>query len=54
MENKVTTADGDYNTDELPAGYDIVFLSAVVHINSYDGNAGLIKKCALHSTREEG
>jgi 2-polyprenyl-3-methyl-5-hydroxy-6-metoxy-1,4-benzoquinol methylase len=46
MAKKVDTANGDYNTDPLPEGYDIVFLSAVVHINSYKGNIALIKKCA--------
>jgi 2-polyprenyl-3-methyl-5-hydroxy-6-metoxy-1,4-benzoquinol methylase len=46
MSEKVDTASGDYNTDPFPKGYDIVFLSAVVHINSYKGNVKLIKKCA--------
>lgn len=46
MNSKVDTSSGDYNTDPLPKGYDIIFLSAVVHINSYKGNVALIKKCA--------
>jgi len=46
MAKKVTVASGDYNTDLIPSGYDIVFLSAVVHINSYKGNVKLIKRCA--------
>jgi 2-polyprenyl-3-methyl-5-hydroxy-6-metoxy-1,4-benzoquinol methylase len=46
MITKVDTSSGDYNTDPLPKGYDIIFLSAVVHINSYKGNVALIKKCA--------
>jgi len=46
MQDKVNTADGDYNTDTLPKGYDIIFLSAVVHINSFEGNVNLIRKCA--------
>lgn len=46
MSAKVDTLSGDYNTDAFPKGYDIIFLSAVVHINSYNGNVKLIKKCA--------
>jgi 2-polyprenyl-3-methyl-5-hydroxy-6-metoxy-1,4-benzoquinol methylase len=43
---KVDTLAGDYNTSNIPNGYDLIFISAVVHINSYMGNARLIKKCA--------
>ena len=46
MEGKVDIFNGDYNTDLLPKGYDVMFLSAVVHINSYEGNVNLIAKCA--------
>jgi 2-polyprenyl-3-methyl-5-hydroxy-6-metoxy-1,4-benzoquinol methylase len=46
MSKKVDTVSGDYNTDPFPEGYDIIFLSAVVHINSYKENVKLIKKCA--------
>ena len=46
MTKQVNTVSGDYNTDLLPCGYDIVFISAVVHINSYNGNVKLIKRCA--------
>ena len=41
----VTTAVGDYLTDPLPTGFDLVFLSAVVHSNSAEQNARLIAKC---------
>jgi hypothetical protein len=37
---------GDYLSDELPAGHDIVFLSAIVHSNSFEENVALIAKCA--------
>ena len=37
---------GDYNVDELPSGFDLVFLSAIIHSNSFDRNADLICKCA--------
>ena len=46
LAEKVDTVSGDYNVDKFPTGYDIIFLSAVVHINSYEGNMKLIKKCA--------
>ncbi len=43
--NRVKTHAGDYTTDELPAGFDLVFLSAIIHSNSYEVNQNLIKKC---------
>ncbi len=48
--DKINTCAGDYTLDELPAGFDLVFLSAVLHSNSLEDNSNLIKKCfsALH------
>jgi precorrin-6B methylase 2 len=43
---KVDTIVGDYHTDELGKGYDLVFLSAVIHSNSAEQNIKLIQKCA--------
>jgi O-methyltransferase domain/Dimerisation domain len=43
--DKVRTYAGDYTTDELPGGFDLVFLSAVIHSNSLKINSDLIKKC---------
>jgi len=43
--NKVKTYTGDYTTDELPMGFDLVFLSAIIHSNSLEVNRELIKKC---------
>jgi ubiquinone/menaquinone biosynthesis C-methylase UbiE len=37
---------GDYTRDKLPAGYDLVFLSAIIHSNSADLNRNLVFKCA--------
>jgi 2-polyprenyl-3-methyl-5-hydroxy-6-metoxy-1,4-benzoquinol methylase len=37
---------GDYTTDELPGGYDLVFLSAIIHSNPPDQNRKLMQKCA--------
>ncbi len=44
LEEKVSTVTGDYNTDELPSGYDLVFLSAIIHSNSPEQNIALFKK----------
>jgi SAM-dependent methyltransferase len=46
FEGKIDFAEGDYNSDPFPKGYDLVLLSAIVHINSYEQNARLIEKCA--------
>jgi SAM-dependent methyltransferase len=46
LTSRVTTAVGDYLVDPLPRGFDLVFLSAVVHSNSAPQNAALLKSCA--------
>jgi predicted O-methyltransferase YrrM len=43
--DKIRTFAGDYITDELPKGFDLVFLSAIIHSNSLAINQDLIKKC---------
>jgi ubiquinone/menaquinone biosynthesis C-methylase UbiE len=43
--DKVKTYAGDYTTDNLPKGFDLVFLSAIIHSNSLKTNQDLIKKC---------
>ncbi|MFH1000358.1 MAG: methyltransferase [Bacteroidota bacterium] len=45
MEEIVKTVPGDYLTDEIGEGYDLAFLSAVIHSNSPDENKLLFKKC---------
>jgi len=42
---KVKTYAGDYTTDDLPGGFDMVFLSAIIHSNSLEVNRDLITKC---------
>ncbi len=37
---------GDYLQDDFGSGYDLILLSAIVHINSFEENKLLIKKCA--------
>jgi|ERR1035437_5779243 SAM-dependent methyltransferase len=43
--DQIKTCAGDYTTDELPKGFDLVFLSAIIHSNSLEINRDLIKKC---------
>ncbi len=45
VEKNVSYISGDYLTDDFETGYDLIFLSAIVHINSYEQNKTLIKKC---------
>ena len=42
---RIKTHAGDYTTDNLPGGFDLVFLSAIIHSNSLEVNSALIKKC---------
>lgn len=44
--DKVKTVSGNYNINSLGKGFDLIFLSAIVHSNSFKGNQKLIKKCA--------
>jgi SAM-dependent methyltransferase len=46
LSSRVTTAAGDYLADPLPKGFDLVFLSAVIHSNSPEQNASLLASCA--------
>lgn len=43
---RIKTIKGNYLSDGIGSGYDAVFLSAVIHSNSFDENKALIKKCA--------
>ena len=43
--DKIKTHPGDYTTDDLPEGFDLVFLSGIIHSNSLEINQNLIKKC---------
>jgi SAM-dependent methyltransferase len=43
--DKISTYTGDYTTDDLPKGFDLVFLSAIIHSNSFEINRDLMKKC---------
>ncbi len=43
--DRIKTHTGDYTKDELPKGFDLVFLSAIIHSNSLEINQELIIKC---------
>ena len=43
--DKIEHYEGDYTKDELPQGFDLVFLSAIIHSNSSETNQELVKKC---------
>ena len=43
---EVTTATGDYLSGSLGSGYDMVFMSAVIHSNSVEDNRLLMRKAA--------
>jgi 16S rRNA G966 N2-methylase RsmD len=43
--NRIKTHTGDYTKNELPKGFDLVFLSAIIHSNSLETNQDLIIKC---------
>ncbi len=46
FEGKINTIKGNYLYDDIGSGYDLIFLSAIIHSNSFEENKGLIKKCA--------
>jgi len=50
---KIIHHTGDYTRDQLPNGFDLVYLSAIVHSNSFDTNRKLVKKC-YHSLNAGG
>ena len=43
--DRISTHVGDYTKDILPKGFDLVFMSAIIHSNSLEINRDLIKKC---------
>ena len=44
--DKFKFIEGDYLTKDFEGKYDLILLSAIVHINNYEQNKMLIKKCA--------
>jgi len=45
MSDRVRTAEGNYKTDLLGSGFDLAFLSAIIHSNSPGENRDLLRKC---------
>jgi SAM-dependent methyltransferase len=45
FEGRIKTIEGDYTIDDLPEGFDLAFLSAVIHSNSLEINKELVRKC---------
>ena len=43
---KIKTIKGNYLHDDIGSDYDLIFLSAIIHSNSFKDNKSLIKKCA--------
>jgi SAM-dependent methyltransferase len=41
---RISIIPGDYARDELGSGFDLAFLSAIIHSNSYDQNQELVHK----------
>ncbi|MDH7571600.1 MAG: methyltransferase [Armatimonadota bacterium] len=45
LAHRITTRAGDYHTDSLGSGFDLALLSAIVHSNTFEENARLVRKC---------
>lgn len=45
MSSRVETVAGNYQTDKLGSGFDLIFLSAIIHSNSPEENRALMTKC---------
>jgi len=46
LTNEFNFLEGDYLTRDFEGSYDLILLSAIVHINNFEQNKMLIKKCA--------
>jgi len=46
LSDRIDTAAGDYTTAELGEGFDLVYLSSIIHIQSFEENQELIAKAA--------
>jgi DNA-binding MarR family transcriptional regulator/SAM-dependent methyltransferase len=44
FEGSITTYDGDLHTEDFPKGFDLIIISAIVHMNSYQENKEMIAK----------
>ncbi len=46
LSDKIDTVAGDFHTDAIGKGFDLVFISAIIHINSPEQNQTLIRKAS--------
>ncbi|HON79990.1 MAG TPA: methyltransferase [Spirochaetota bacterium] len=46
LAGRIDTMPGDYNHDKPAGTYDMIFLSAIIHSNSFEENRVLIENCA--------
>lgn len=53
LKNKIKFIEGDYLKDDFSGCYDLIFLSSIIHINSFEQNKLLVKKC-YDSLNENG
>ncbi len=44
LDENIGVMEGDYHVDDFGAGYDMVFMSAIIHINSPEANRRLIRR----------
>jgi ubiquinone/menaquinone biosynthesis C-methylase UbiE len=44
MHGKIELVEGNYNTDKIPRGFDVVFLSNIIHIENDESNQRLMEK----------
>jgi predicted O-methyltransferase YrrM len=51
MLSRVTFVPGDFYKDELPHGYDLAFVSAIIHQNNLEQNLDLFRKVFLSLNR---
>ena len=54
LSDRVTMISGDYLHDDFSGIYDTIFISAIIHINSFEQNSMLIKKCIKHLNPDGG
>jgi hypothetical protein len=52
MEERIRLLKGDYRSDPIPGRYDLIFLSNIIHAESYDENQHLMVK--LHANLSAG
>ena len=45
LSKRIDTYAGDYLCDDFPTAFDLIFISAVIHINSEEENNAIIAKC---------